>query len=117
LGNPVRFVLTGGETSDFKCALTLLDGLKAQAVMADKGYDADYIVQAALKMGADPVIPPKSNRLEQRQYDSVLYKERNHVERLFNKIKNFLRVATRYDKTASSFLGFVHLAAICIWLN
>ena len=85
--------------------------------MADKGYDADSIVEKVLSMGAAAVIPPKGNRLSQRGYDKDLYKERNLVERLFNKLKNFRRVATRYDKTASSFMAFVTIAGIYIWLK
>jgi putative transposase len=91
--------------------------MKADALLADKGYDADYIIEAAQKMGAEAVIPPKSNRIIQREYDKELYKERNFVERLFNKLKNFRRIATRYDKTASAFMGFIHLASILIWLK
>jgi len=91
--------------------------MKAQAVLADKGYDADYIVTAAETMGAQAVIPPKANRKIQREYDAELYKERNLVERLFNKLKHFRRVATRYDKTAVAFLAFVHVASICLWLK
>ncbi len=95
----------------------MLEGIRADAVLADKGYDADYIVEAAGNMGAVAVIPPKSNRKIQREYDKDLYKERNLVERLFNKLKHFRRVATRYDKTASAFLAFIHLASICLWLK
>jgi putative transposase len=88
----------------------------ASAVLGDKGYDAEYVIQKAKSMGAMAVIPPKSNRKASRVYDAELYKERNLVERLFNKLKQFRRVATRYDKTASAFLAFIHIAAICIWL-
>lgn len=116
-GNPLRFILTPGQTSDYKEALALLTGLDASALLADKGYDADYIIEAAHKMGAIAVIPPKSNRLCKRSYDVQLYKEPNHIERLFNKLKHWRRVATRYDKTSSAFLAFVHIASICIWLN
>ena len=83
-GNPLRFILTEGQAADCKQALALLEGLKADAVLADKGYDADYIVQAVGDMGAVAVIPPKSNRIVQREYDEALYKERNLVERMFN---------------------------------
>jgi len=86
-------------------------------VLADKGYDADYVVQAAQKMGAQAVIPPKSNRKTLREYDKELYKERNQVERLFNRLKHWRRVANRFDKTAESFLAFIHIAASCIWLK
>jgi len=113
----MRFILTGGQTADCKQALTLLDGLTADAVLADKGYDADYIVEAVGNMGAIAVIPPKSNRKIQREYDKDLYKERNIVERMFNKLKHFRRIATRYEKTASSFMAFLNLAAIWLWLK
>ena len=91
--------------------------MHAKALLADKGYDADYIIEAASNMGAIAVIPPKSNRRNRREYDKELYKERNLVERFFNKIKHFRRVATRYDKTASAFLAFIHVASICLWLK
>ncbi len=113
----MRFILTGGQAADCKQALALLEGLKAEAVLADKGYDADYIVEAIAGMNALAVIPPKSNRIVQREYDKDLYKERNHVERMFNKLKHFRRVATRYDKTAASFMAFLNLAAIYLWLK
>jgi len=116
-GNPIRFLLTGGQASDYTQALALLDGWNSEAVLADKGYDADYVVEAAQCMGAQPVIPPKANRKIPREYDSELYKERNHVERMFNRIKHWRRVATRYDKTASAFMGFILVASICLWLN
>lgn len=116
-GNPLRFILTGGQAADCKQALALLDGLNAEAVLADKGYDADYIVEAVTGMKALVVIPPKSNRIVQREYDKELYKERNHVERMFNKLKHFRRVATRYDKTAASFMAFLNVAAIYLWLK
>ena len=83
LGNPLRFILTGGQRNDCTQALQLLEGIRADAVLADKGYDADYIVEAAVNMQAIAVIPPKSNRIIQREYDKELYKERNLVERLY----------------------------------
>ncbi|MBN4054352.1 IS5 family transposase [Nitrospira defluvii] len=107
LGNPLRFILTGGERHDCTQALAVIEGLKPEAVLADKGYDADYIVQAVEEMGAIAVIPPKSNRKSPRTYDRELYKERNLVERMFGKLKQFRRVATRYDKTALSFMSFI----------
>ena len=113
----MRFILTGGEASDCTQALTLLDGLKAKAILADKGYDADYVVKAAEFIGAEVVIASKSNRKNPRNFDKVLYRERNLIERMFNKIKNFRRVATRYDKTAAAYLAFVLVAGICLWLK
>lgn len=109
--------MTGGESSDYTQALTLLDGLQASAVIADKGYDADYIVDAASAMEAEVVIPARSMRKNPRAIDKDLYKERNLIERMFNKLKHFRRVATRYDKTASAYLSFVLIAGICLWLR
>jgi transposase len=96
----VRFILTAGQASDATQALASLENMRAEAAAADKGYDADSIVEAVGKMGAIVVIPPKSNRKTRREYDATLYRERNHIERMFNKLKRFRRVATRYDKTA-----------------
>ncbi len=87
------------------------------ALLADKGYDADYVVEAAKAVGAEAVIPSKSNRKIIREYDEDLYKERNNIERLFNKMKHYRRIATRYDKTAISFMAFLHLAATLLWIN
>ena len=84
--------------------------------MADKGYDANYIVEAVIAMEAEAVIPPKSNRKVTREYDVLLYKERNLIERMYGKLKHFRRVATRYDKLASSYMAFVLVAAIYLWL-
>lgn len=117
LGNPTRFILTGGNCADYSQALNLLDGQKADAVLADKGYDADYIVDAVKAMEAEVVIPPRSHRKTPREVDWVLYKERNHVERMYGKLKQFRRVATRYDKLASSYESFVLIAATCLWLK
>jgi transposase len=117
LGNPLRFVLTGGERHDSTQALTLLDGMRGDYVLADKGYDADYIAKAVENIGAKTVIPSRSNSKNSRFYDVYLYKERNHIERLFGKLKQFRRIATRYDKTDSAFLGFIHLASILLWLK
>ena len=82
-----------------------------------KGYDANYIVEAAQQKGAEVVIPPRRHRLTPRKYDRHLYKERNLIERMFNRLKGFRRIATRYDKTALSFLSFLHLAGIYLWLK
>jgi transposase len=109
--------LTGGERSDFVAALDLLEGYKPQAVLADRGYDSDTVVEAVKELGAIAVIPPKKNRRVQREYDTHLYKERNLIERLFNKLKHFRRIATRYDKLDVTFLGFLYLAGLYLWLK
>ena len=116
-GNPLRFILTAGPCADYDSALALLEGLPAEAVIADKGYDANFIVEAVREKGAKAVIPPRRHRKTPRPYDKHLYQERNLIERMFNQLKGFRRVATRYDKTALSFLSFVHLAGIYLWLK
>lgn len=95
----------------------LVADIVADAVLADKGYDANPLVDAMEGQGTEVVIPPKRNRKNQRLYDADLYKERNRIERFFNKLKQFRRVATRYDKLLANFMGFVKLAAIAIWLK
>jgi transposase len=97
--------------------LPLLDGLSAEAVLADKGYDADGIVEAVEEGGAEAVIPPRSNRKHQRNYDKALYKERNLIERFFNKIKHFRRVATRYEKLGKNYMAMLCWAATIILLK
>lgn len=109
--------MSEGQASDFTQAEALLQGFKPKCVLADKGYDGESVLNFAASLGATPVIPPKSNRKNPRNYDKIIYKERNQVERLFQKLKHFRRIATRYDKTASAFLGFIHLAAICLWIH
>ena len=117
LGNPVRLIASPGQRNDIAFAHELIDGFEAEATIADKGYDADHLCDRLAQTGSDVVIPPKRNRKVQRPYDTDLYKERNRIERFFNKLKQFRRVATRYDKLLANFMGFVKLAAIAIWLR
>jgi putative transposase len=95
----------------------LLDDLEPDAVIADKGYDADHLRNAISDRGAEAVIPPRSNLKAPRTYDKVLYRERNLAARFFNKLKQFRRVATRYDKLLPNYRGFVQLAAIAVLLR
>ena len=117
LGLPVRLIGSPGQRNDIAFAHELVDGLDAEATLADKGYDADHLHDKLADAGATIVIPPKRNRKVQRPYDRDLYKERNIIERFFAKLKQFRRVATRYDKLLVNFMGFVKLAAIVIWLK
>jgi transposase len=117
LGNPVEFILTGGQEADINQGKALIEGHDVDAVIADKGYDGNDFVKAIEAGGAEAVIPPKKNRVIKREYDKVLYKERNLAERFINRIKQYRRIATRYEKTARNFLGFVHMAAIMILLR
>jgi transposase len=116
LGNPVEFILTGGQEADISQGKALIEGHDSKAVIADKGYDGDDFVAAIEATGAVAVIPPKKNRIFKREYDEFLYKERNLAERFINRMKQYRRVATRYEKTARNFLGFVHVAAVMILL-
>ena len=92
-------------------------GHKAGAFIADKAFDSDAVVSAAKRRGAEAVIPSKKNRKVPREYDKHLYKERKKVEWFINLLKQYRRVATRYEKTARNFLGFVHVASIMILLR
>jgi putative transposase len=117
LGNPLRLIASPGQRNDIAFAHDLIEGFNTQATIADKGYDADHLCAAIAGRGAQIVIPPKRNRRILRAYDVDLYKQRNLIERFFNKLKQFRRVATRYDKLLVNFMGFVKLAAIAIWLK
>ena len=118
LGNPTGFWLTAGQAHDLQGADVLLAELEADALLADKAYDADERVRDVLQaQGIEPVIPSKSNRPEPIDYDHHLYKARHLIENFFAKLKQYRAIATRYDKTARNFLSAVHLAASVIWLN
>jgi len=120
LGNPTGFHLTPGQACDLEGTDVLLPELVSDigAFLADKAYDADERVLKLLDdSGIEAVIPPKSNRKEQREYDKELYKARHLIENFFGKLKQYRAIATRYDKTARNFLGAIHLAASIIWLN
>jgi transposase len=116
LGHPVALELTGSQASDSPRLPGLIAGVATAAVLADKGYDADANRSAIRAAGADPCIPPRKSRTAPTAYDRHLYKERNVVERYFARVKQYRRVATRYDKTAANFLGFVWVASIAIML-
>jgi putative transposase len=117
LGNPVRLIGSPGQRNDIAFALELVDGFVADVTIADKGYDADHFCDRIAETGGEVIIPPKRNRTVQRRYDADLYKERNSIGRFFNKLKQFRRVATRYDRLLANLMGFVKLAAIAIWLK
>lgn len=118
MGNPLYIQLSSGNSSDFKYGKPLLThfDLSGKYVIADKGYDSKEIVDYILAKGGKPIIPSISTRLKQRKIDKHIYKERHLVEKLFLKMKNYRRFATRYEKTAASFLAVSQLAAILIWL-
>ncbi len=94
----------------------MVEAIPTGAVIADKGYDSDALVDIIEASGAEAIIPPRSNRNAQRKVDWHRYKARNLVERFFNRLKQFRRIATRYDKLANRFNAFLHLACAYIWL-
>jgi transposase len=116
LGQLARWTLTAGQVHDITQAPQLIDGLRTRAVVADKAFDAAAFIAAIEHIGAVAVIPSKSNRLTPRDFDRHQYKNRNLVERFFCRIKQFRRIATRYDKLASRFSAFIALTASFIWL-
>ena len=118
LGNPLDFILTGGEVGDNLQAIPLLTEIEAGEVLADRGYDSDEPIDFIENVvGAIATIPPKKNRLVKREIYYYKYKERHLVECFIGKIKNFRRVFSRFDKYAKRFLSFIHFASVCIWLK
>jgi transposase len=105
------------QAADVSQAEELLAGLTSAVVIADKAYDSKALVDAIEARGAEAVIPSLSSREEQREYDRERYKDRNLVERFWHKLKQYRRVATRYEKTAQNFLAFVHVASIMVLLR
>ena len=97
-------------------APALIEGVPAQAVVADKGYDADAFVRRIEAQGAQAVIPPRSNRIEQRDFDRHVYKDRNLVERFFNRLKQFRRIATHYERLAQDLFSMLNIVCAYIWL-
>lgn len=117
LGRPLRFSITAGQAHDITAAPGLLEGQQAGAVLADKAYDSNWLRETIAQMEAQAVIPSKRNRKVFIPHDAELYKQRNRIERCFGRLKHFRRFATRYDRRAIHFTGFIHLAAAMIWLR
>jgi transposase len=117
-GLPLQLELSAGEAHDAPMAADLLKHLPEGAhLLADRGYDADWIRALIYEQGCTPVIPPKSNRSTFIYFSKRQYKKRNLVERCFNKLKQFRQVAMRYDRHASAYLAFAKLAAVRLWLR
>lgn len=114
----MAFYLTPGQTADIKGAVMLSACLPdARYLLADKAYDADHWRQHLKTRRIRPVIPSRSNRKKSRPFDKARYKGRNVIERMFGRLKDFRRIATRYDKNANNFLAALCLAAlICYWI-
>jgi transposase len=112
---PVRVLITSGPTADCTQASYLIEGIDAENLLADRGYDSDAIVNQAIDQGMNAVIPPKRNRKEQRFFDKDLYKARHLVENAFLHLKRWRGIATRYAKNTASFLAAVHIRCIALW--
>ena len=118
LGNPTGFYLTGGAAHDLCGSDKLLNVSITQTWLADKAYDADArVIEPIEAVQGHVVIPSKCHRLQPRDFDKELYKERHLIENFFAKIKQYRAIATRYDKLASHFLSAIHLVSCVVWLN
>jgi transposase len=117
LGRPLRFILTGGQVHDVVPAPALLEGVQGGAVIADKAYDSNALRQLIANAGMVAVIPSTRSRKAAIPHDATLYKQRNRIERCFNKLKHFRRFATRFDRRAAHFLAFIHIASAMIWMR
>jgi len=117
LGNPLRFLLTGGQRHDITQAEALIAGYEFERVIADKSYDAEDFLLFIAEKEAEAVIPPRKNRKESRNYDKHLYKERHLVECFIGKIKHYRRIFSRFEKLAKRYLGFLSFVGALIWLR
>ena len=110
-------MLTGGERHDTTQAEELIKGYETGSVIADKGYDSDEFLAAVKEQSAEAVIPSRANRIEQREIDWHLYRERHLVECFINKIKHFRRVFSRFEKLSKNYLSFIHFVSSLVWLR
>lgn len=116
MGRPVVMVLTPGNTSDYKPARQCLEAMPpSKYVIADKGYDSDALRDWLKERGTEPVIPPRSNRKVQHHYDKALYRTRNIIERSFGRLKDYRRIATRFDKDVKVYFAALCIAVTLIW--
>ena len=114
MGNPLRFILSPGQASDYTEAEAPIADLPAGHVLGDKGYDSKALRDAIIAQDAIAVIPPRATS-PQVPCDYALYRERNLIERFFLKIKHFRRIATRYEQTPRAFLSMLSLVSAFIW--
>lgn len=117
LGLPLKFILTPGQRNDITQAKVLCADLSNTTVNADKAYDADDLMDTLTAQNCTPNIPSKNNRKEPREHDEHTYKERHAIECFNGKIKHFRRIFSRYDKSADSYLAFLHFVGALIWLR
>lgn len=117
----MHFTLTGGHVNDMKEGKRLIEGYpfpeSVDYLVMDKGYSSYDMVDLCRKKGLEPVVPPKSNMKQPWEYNRNLYAYRNEVERHFHRLKNFRRIATRYDKLDLVYTSFIHLGIVCLLLK
>ncbi|MCL1854270.1 MAG: IS5 family transposase [Clostridia bacterium] len=116
-GMPVRILVTAGTVHDCTQACTLIEGIPAEWLLADRGYDSNVIIEKAASQNMKIVIPPKKNRKDQRDYDTYLYRLRHLIENAFLHLKRWRGIATRYAKNTSSFVAAVQIRCISLWLK
>jgi transposase len=114
---PLRALITKGTTADCTQAIALIDGFSAEYLLADRGYDSNAVLCQAKLQGMSPVIPPKRNRKEPREYDKEIYKARHLVENAFLYLKQWRGIATRYAKNTASFLAAIQIRCIFLWAS
>lgn len=117
LGNPLKFALTAGQRNDIIQAKPLCKSVFDSTVIADKAYDCDDFVETLADQKCNSNIPPRANRKEPREHDETLYEERHVIECFIGKIKHFRRIFSRYDKSARSYLAFLHFVGVLIWIR
>jgi putative transposase len=115
-GAPIAFGITEGQTHEMTMAAHLLEDACETVVIADRGYDADSLIEGFRDRHCKVVIPPRSNRKRRRRFDRQVYRQRFRVECFFQRLKRFRRIGTRYDKRATNFLGMILLGAIALWV-
>lgn len=118
-GYPVYFMLSEGQRNDIYYAIPVLEhiNIEGSQVLADRGYDSFQLIDYIYECGGEPTIPSRKGAKFERHCDWWLYKERHLVENYFLKLKAYRRIATRYDKLAATYLGFIFIASILIWLK
>ena len=113
----MRLILTPGQAADVTQAETLITDVPFAVVIADRGYDSRDVVRAVEARGGEAVIPSRATNTVQRPIDRERYKDRNLAERFWSKVKQYRRVATRYEKTGRNFLAMLHVASIMVLLR
>ena len=114
-GLPVRTLVTEGAAADCSQAGILIEGVDAGALLADRAYDTNEILAVCHQQVMEPMIPPKRNRKELREYDRNLYRLRHRVENAFLHLKRWRGIATRYVKNTASFLAAIHIRCLALW--